>query len=320
MKNKIYDTLLALSREEYENTGTNSPSGAQGFYSRPGRFIIERRKISDITTGVPTEPICVRTHPMIAEFPLHSHDFIELMYVFSGSITHNISGELLTLSEGEIIILGRGTKHSVEPSGDTDLGVNLIIATETWEEILSGIRKSAYLDTSPFDDMLKHGECVYLKPRCKMTPEVSSVMDSLIYSALISKAPSYILKQSLILLLCHLIEGSSEGKSNDEKKQRLLDYVRGSYSTATLSEAAKLFGLSEAYLSRWISRAFGASFKELLMEERFAAACELLSRTDMPIGEIYVNIGYENSSYFHREFKSRYGMTPYEYRKRSFKS
>lgn len=320
MKTEIFEKLTELSRWEYENTVRNSTSWAQDFYSRPGRFIIERRRISDITTGVPNEPICLRTHPMIAKFPEHSHDFIELMYVFAGSITHNIEGELIKLSEGEIIILGRGTKHSVEPSLDTDLGVNLIISTETWEDILAGIRKSSGLDTSKFDAMLKRRDGAYIIPRRGKSHEISAVTEGLIYSALISKSPTYILKQGVILLLSHLIGRGENPTPEDEKKQRLLGYIRSSYSTATLSEAAKLFGLSEAYLSRWISREFGASFKSLLMEERFAVACELLSGTDMPIGEVYVNIGYENSSYFHREFKSRYGVTPYEYRKASIKS
>ena len=51
------------------------------------------------------------------------------------------------------------------------------------------------------------------------------------------------------------------------------------------------------------------------MSERFAVACELLEKTEMPIGDIIVNSGYENSSYFHKEFKKRYGTTPHKYRK-----
>ena len=35
----------------------------------------------------------------------------------------------------------------------------------------------------------------------------------------------------------------------------------------------------------------------------------------MPIGEIILRVGYENSSYFHKEFKRRFGVTPKEYRR-----
>ena len=54
----------------------------------------------------------------------------------------------------------------------------------------------------------------------------------------------------------------------------------------------------------------------LLMEERFTAAEKMLMTTDIPIGDIINNVGYENSSYFHKEFKDRYGMPPNEYRRR----
>jgi AraC-like DNA-binding protein len=51
------------------------------------------------------------------------------------------------------------------------------------------------------------------------------------------------------------------------------------------------------------------------MNERFQVARELLSNTNMSIGDIIFHIGYENTSYFHKEFKKRYGMTPKAFRR-----
>ena len=102
----------------------------------------------------------------------------------------------------------------------------------------------------------------------------------------------------------------------EQTKNKILKYIRTSYSTATLTEAARLLGLSPTYLSRWICSSFNESFKELLMKERFSVAQDLLSTTDTAIGDIIIHIGYENSSYFHKEFKKRFGVTPKEYRKR----
>ena len=69
------------------------------------------------------------------------------------------------------------------------------------------------------------------------------------------------------------------------------------------------------YLCRLISEYFGVSFKKLLTSVRFDTACSLLASTDMPIGDIINRVGYENSSYFHKEFKKRFGVTPNNYRK-----
>ena len=76
-----------------------------------------------------------------------------------------------------------------------------------------------------------------------------------------------------------------------------------------------MLGLSPSYLSRTVCTLFGQSFKDLLMAERFEAAKELLSTTNMSIGEIINRVGYENSSYFHKEFRKRYAQTPGAYRK-----
>ena len=76
-----------------------------------------------------------------------------------------------------------------------------------------------------------------------------------------------------------------------------------------------MLGLSPSYLSRLVCASFGVSFKDLLMSARFDAAARLLSSTDMPIGDIINRVGYENSSFFHKEFKKRYGQTPNNYRK-----
>ena len=36
--------------------------------------------------------------------------------------------------------------------------------------------------------------------------------------------------------------------------------------------------------------------------------------TDLSVEDIALDVGYENQSYFFRQFKSRYGMTPRKYR------
>lgn len=43
-------------------------------------------------------------------------------------------------------------------------------------------------------------------------------------------------------------------------------------------------------------------------------AAYLLTETDTPIEQIVVEVGYENSSHFHKLFKEEYGMTPKKYR------
>ena len=139
-----------------------------------------------------------------------------------------------------------------------------------------------------------------------------SAVDTLAYAALFEHREWYNLRCLLTLLLS--LTGGKSVNTLPEREVRLISYIRSSYATATLTEAAELLRLSPAYLSRLCKERFGESFKELLMKERFSAAVNLLTETDMPIGDIISTVGYENNSYFHKEFKRRFDTTPYSYR------
>ena len=53
------------------------------------------------------------------------------------------------------------------------------------------------------------------------------------------------------------------------------------------------------------------------MDERMEKARAAIEGTSLPIGDVIRSVGYENESYFHREFKERYGVTPLTMRKKA---
>ena len=55
-------------------------------------------------------------------------------------------------------------------------------------------------------------------------------------------------------------------------------------------------------------------FQEHLQRKRFQQAVAFLIDTKMTIAEIMNTVGYENSSYFYKTFRDKYGMSPKEYR------
>jgi len=321
MREDILKMLSVYSDEELMSEAER-PS-EQTLYSKPGRFIIERRTMSNISTGEATAPVCLRSHPRFREFPEHTHDFIEIMYVCSGSITHSIGGKTVTVSEGDLIILGKTTKHSILPSSSSDIGVNVIISADLFEIILNTLRFDSSLSTRTLEGLLGRDGNRYRVFNTSSNIEITNLLENMIYSELIrSNTDGYVLEQSLKLLLCYLcalpepsVSADGEDTYAEQTKKRILKYIRTSYSSATLTESAQMLGLSPSYLSRWICAAFGTTFKELLMNERFSVACDLLRTTDMPIGDIIIHIGYENSSYFHKQFKKRFGVTPKNYRR-----
>ena len=63
---------------------------------------------------------------------------------------------------------------------------------------------------------------------------------------------------------------------------------------------------SVSVLSKLIRQKTGYTFKELLQQRKFETAARLLTETDLAVEEIALDVGYENLSYFFRQFKSRY--------------
>lgn len=320
MQEKILSELSKITEEEQSILVSEAPEH-HATYTNSKRFIIERRHISEISIGESTAAICMHPHPRFRKFPSHTHDFIEIMYVCSGSITHVIDGTRVKLETDELIILGRDTKHSIEEAGHNDIGINFIISTDLFESTYNSIKKSSRLSERKIESLIQRNGLPFCVFSAKESTEIKNIMENMICSTMFDNEPDgYILKQSLRLLLCYLAKLNAEEKDSDysyknDIKNRILDYIETSYSTATLTEAAKMLGLSPSYLSRLVCASFGVSFKDLLMAARFDAAARLLSSTDMPIGDIINRVGYENSSFFHKEFKKRYGQTPNNYRK-----
>jgi len=46
-------------------------------------------------------------------------------------------------------------------------------------------------------------------------------------------------------------------------------------------------------------------------------AAYLLTSSAVPVTDIIESVGYDNTSYFYRKFRERYGMSPKEYRERN---
>ena len=105
MKQAMIDCLSPITEEERRLAEGKTPLRKE-LYSRSSNFLIEKSRLPSGTYGAPASPILLRPHTRFAAFPAHSHDYVELMYVCHGSITHLIGGEEIVLSAGDILLLG----------------------------------------------------------------------------------------------------------------------------------------------------------------------------------------------------------------------
>jgi AraC-like DNA-binding protein len=76
----------------------------------------------------------------------------------------------------------------------------------------------------------------------------------------------------------------------------------------------KAFSLSKMQLYRKLKTMTGMTPGEFIKHTRLKHAAQLLASTHLSVSEIFYRTGFNNQSYFFREFKKRYNCAPNEYR------
>ena len=84
-----------------------------------------------------------------------------------------------------------------------------------------------------------------------------------------------------------------------------------------LQELAGRLFISPDYLRHIFKQSLGESPLNYLIRRRLDSACELLNRTDLPVGEVGQRVGLDNAYYFSRIFHRRLGLTPSAYRQQT---
>ncbi|MCI8387228.1 MAG: helix-turn-helix transcriptional regulator [Clostridiales bacterium] len=84
----------------------------------------------------------------------------------------------------------------------------------------------------------------------------------------------------------------------------------------TVSDIAAYFCKSARHIERVFENEYGTTIYKYLRERRFAAACRELRQTDDLVYMIAERYHLGSPSFFAREFKKRFGITPNDYRER----
>ena len=91
-------------------------------------------------------------------------------------------------------------------------------------------------------------------------------------------------------------------------------YERG--TTARATELARQLALSREHLTRAVSLALGMTLRDLLRARQLHRAERLLRTTSLSTVQIGLRSAFGTHKTFYRAFKSVFGMTPGQYRKK----
>lgn len=97
--------------------------------------------------------------------------------------------------------------------------------------------------------------------------------------------------------------------------KEIIEYVdRNFYKDISIHTLAQKFHFNPNYFCQLFSKGTGVTFTEYLTRRRIEYACEILSNSKAPVGEVAEKCGFDNYFYFSRIFKKLMQRTPSEYR------
>lgn len=125
----------------------------------------------------------------------------------------------------------------------------------------------------------------------------------------------------MLLLAIGEQAGETASRTSDAPHYRELSALRNSiYADPvrewSIDEICKRLNISSTYFHRIYFAAFGTTFRQDVISSRIALAEKLLVNTGMTVGSIAEQCGYDNDSYFMRQFKQHRGYTPSEFRRK----
>lgn len=328
MDANLLKKLKEVTEEEKAILDINSKI-QKNIYSDSKDFTVQSKKM--LEKG---KLIDVRTHTRFTEFPKHRHDYIEMIYMCSGSTTHIINDEeKLILKQGELLILNQYVYHSIEAAGSEDVAVNFIILPEYLDlalDMLMNNDNASKLKIESDNALVRfilhalknNSESEYLYFNVADILPIQNLLENIVWTLINKKDYKNVINQTTIgLLFVYLsscVEDVTINTTNVEKQivQKVIEYIEDNYKNATLNEIATILNQTVSTLSRLIKEYTGKNFSELLVEKKLTKSVKLLENTDLSISQIVEKVGYDNSSYFYKIFNKKYNLTPRAYREK----
>lgn len=317
MHERLLHQLKQITEEEREIL--NGVSGVnRSLYTSGKGFVVDKDKM--LARG---RLIDIRPHTRFVRFPEHTHNYVEIIYMCSGTTTHIINGgERVVLQEGELLFLNSHARQEILPAGEDDVAVNFIVLPEFFHQTFQMVEEGNVVRDFLVGTLQKRRAGMdYIHFEVSDVIPVQNLVENLIWSLLYEDGGKSATNQTTMALLILQLSGYTDlirvvGKDQFDRRLffSVLRYIEDNYKEGTLGELARLTRQPVSGLSRFIKREAGETFQQLLMQKRLGQAAFLLTATNLAVEDVIAAVGYDNSSYFHRIFKEKYGMTPKKYR------
>jgi AraC-like DNA-binding protein len=261
--------------------------------------------------------------------PWHFHPEYELVYILESEGTRFVGDKISTFKAGDLVLIGSNLPHwyrndPIYYENDPSLQASSIVIQFTTDFLgetflyspeMSRILKVLQKAQRGLEFYGSLAEKISL-----MMQEIKTLkgMDRLIQFLSIL---NHISTSEEYTLLSNK-SSSVEINSTDPKRiNKIYEYVMNHFTKPiTIEEASNLIHMCPSTFCRYFKKRTRNTFTYFLNEIRISHACKLLIEEDLSITEICYRSGFNNISYFNRQFKTHKKMTPQAFRNEYFRS
>lgn len=246
--------------------------------------------------------------------PMHWHREAEIIRVMRGSLALYVDNQSLELRSGDVMLIGEGVIHGGEPEGCEYGCIVFDPALLTREDACKRAMKR----------VLGRSICLrreMLDADDKLTESIDALYASV--SAGIEDGALHVMG-ALFGFFARLSDRGDAARADiaaprfRQKAEQLkpaLEYIETHYGQPiTLEALARLSGLSPKYFCRFFRAIVHRSPIDYVNYYRVECASHFLTATDMTVAEIAQHCGYNDSSFFIKQFRKYKGTTPKRYR------
>lgn len=251
--------------------------------------------------------------------PVHTHDFIEIVYVRSGSATETVNDVTYEIRRGDFTFINYGSVHEFTPR-EAFSYTNICFAPETLGDAITPENAFALLQLTAFEEIRRESDSGVVHFTATERTEIEALLDAM-QKEYLEKRDSWqtVLKSYMNILLVRMLRkitaGQSEGAA-DGIWRELCDYIDenlgGELSLSAL--AGKCF-YNPSYFSRAFKEKFGMTLTDYIAARKVEHAARLAADKTLSGDRIAELSGFSSKSTLYRAFLKVKGISFSEYRK-----
>lgn len=248
-------------------------------------------------------------------FPLlHEHDYYEFFLIIEGSIEHFVNNKKTVLRKGHLVFIRPHDFHSYKQSGDQDCHfINIAILEKTINELYNYLgkgfnRNEVTQALLPPTILLSESELSSLAAKFEMLNTLPALDKTK-------------LNTELRIILVYLFSNYLiHTKSDDENIPEWLNYTITEMQKPVnfrkgLMAIKEIACKSDEHISRSFKKYVNKTPTQFANELKLNFAANQIRFSNRKIADIAYDAGFENLSYFYRQFMTLYAYTPNEFRK-----